>query len=116
MGGTRQLWQERQERYLKQVESEIEHSREELASLGAEMVILFGSAGREETRLGSDIDLIVVMKSDLDFIERTAALYKALQPRLDADILVYTPQEFAKVSQTSSLVRRALAEGRRLIG
>ena len=114
--GKRQLWQERRERHQQRLEEEIGRLKEELASLGAELVILFGSAGRGEMRLGSDIDLLVVMESELDFVERTAALYKALQPRLDADILVYTPQEFVKMSQTSPLIRRALAEGRKLIG
>lgn len=115
MNGERKRWRERRELHRQRIKEEIERLKGELASLGAELVIIFGSAGRGETRLGSDIDLIVVMESDLDFLERTAALYKALQPRLDADILVYTPQEFAKVTQTSSLVRRALKEGRKLI-
>jgi predicted nucleotidyltransferase len=114
MTGKRKLWQKRREHHIARVRSEIERLQNELISLGAERVILFGSAAREELGLGSDIDLIVVMKSALNFVERTGALYKILQPRLDADILAYTPEEFERVSETSPLVRLALIEGKEL--
>jgi predicted nucleotidyltransferase len=116
MTGKRKLWQKRREQHIARIRSEIERLKNELISLGAERVILFGSAAREELGLGSDLDLIVVMKSALNFVERTGALYKVLQPRLDADILVYTPEEFERVSETSPLVRLALIEGEELLG
>jgi len=55
--------------------------------------------------------LLIVWDTPLSFLERTAALYRRLQPRVSADLLVYTPDEMERMTY-NALVRHALAEGR----
>lgn len=79
---------------------------------GVERVVLFGSVGRgEPAGLSSDLDLLVVWDTPLGFLERTLELYRRLQPRVAADLLVYTPEEMTRMRHTP-MVRQALAEGK----
>ena len=82
----------------------------ELSELGVQRVVLFGSAVRRETGLTSDLDLLVVWDTPLDFVTRTAELYGRLAPRVASDILVYTPAEMERMAHTP-FVRGALEEG-----
>ena len=84
-----------------------------LGQLGAEKVILFGSYARGVADLFTDIDLIVVMKSNLPFVERTACIYRELTPRVASDILVYIPQEWDNM-QDYPFIQNALREGKLL--
>ncbi len=77
---------------IEMLNNELERIREELISLGAVKIILFGSAVRNELGIFSDLDIIAVMKSDLSFIDRVKHVYEIIKPR-SADILVYTPEE-----------------------
>lgn len=83
-----------------------------LRARGVEKIILFGSLARGESRSASDIDLLIVEETDKPFLERVGAVYSAIQPRKAVDILVYTPRELERLSETSSFVRRVLSEGR----
>lgn len=81
-----------------------------LERMGAEKIILFGSMARGMVNIFSDLDLIVVMDSQEDFVERHGQMYRALCPQVDADILVYTPEEFARM-QDRPFLQWALKEG-----
>lgn len=59
----------------------------------------------------SDVDLLMVWDTPLNFVERVAELYRLLQPRVAADLLAYTPEELERV-RCRPFVRRALAEGK----
>jgi predicted nucleotidyltransferase len=78
----------------------------------ARKVIAFGSVARGEADAWSDLDLIVVADTARPFFERFkdfAGLYD-VWPRLD--LLVYTPEEFARMAaEDNPLIRRALDEG-----
>lgn len=82
----------------------------ELKDMGAEKIILFGSLARGTVNIFSDLDVIVVINSQEDFVRRHAHMYRALCPKVDADILVYTPEEFARM-QDRPFIRQALKEG-----
>ena len=84
---------------------------EQLKALGADLIILFGSAARGEATGFSDVDLLVRMPSDLPFVERLAQIYRRLRRNSDCDIFAYTPEEFER---GNPLIRRALAEGKLL--
>ena len=75
-----------------------------------QQVILFGSyaAGRRE--LGTDLDLLVVMESPLDFVTRNADLAGRLQAGVALDLLAYTPQEMEQMRHRP-FIRRALETG-----
>ncbi len=75
-------------------------------------VIGFGSAARGDVRSFSDLDIIVVMETELEFIERFATLWRRLRPSVPVDFLVYTPAEFAKLKDSRPFVRQAISEGR----
>jgi len=63
-------------------------------SVNPEKIILFGSHAYGEPRNGSDLDLLVVMKSALPRYKRAIPIYQALTGLLiPKDILVYTSEE-----------------------
>lgn len=105
-GGVQELRQQRR-RFLRR---ELERLKRRLIALGAEKIILFGSMARGEVGMFSDIDLLVVMPSPLPFVERLAQVYRRVLPR-GADLFVYTPEEFDRMSQTNPFIRQALKEG-----
>ncbi len=72
---------------------------------------MFGSAARGRRDLFAGLDLLVVLPSDLPFVERTGALYRQLGARVDMDLFAYTPPEFEEMKERP-FVRRALAEGK----
>lgn len=73
-------------------------------------VISFGSYARGMRDLFTDLDLIVIMETEKEFIQRTADLYQLLQSDVDLDLLVYTPEEFNKMRE-GSFLRKALQNG-----
>jgi predicted nucleotidyltransferase len=74
-------------------------------------IILFGSYAEGRRDLFTDLDIVVVMDSELDFVSRTAQLYSQLRTGVDMDLLVYTPQEFERLSQ-GGFLRHALLNGK----
>lgn len=75
-----------------------------------EKIILFGSYAAGRRDLFTDLDLLIVMSSERDFMYRTAELYQQIQTGVDMDLLVYTPEEFER-QQQSGFVRHVLATG-----
>ena len=62
----------------------------------------YGSYAREEMRGDSDIDLIVVTETDLPYPVR-GRLFDDLRSRVPSlEILVYTPEEFASLTEDPS--------------
>ena len=80
-----------------------------------EKILLFGSGARAEARQSSDIDIIVIGRSALSFKRRQQAVYAAVDPPRDTDILWYTPEELdAMLSSGNSFIRHVLANARAL--
>lgn len=75
-------------------------------------VILFGSLARGDVTFRSDIDLLIVEETKERFLDRLDGIIAAVQPRVAMDVLVYTPEEFSTMSESSAWVRRAVREGR----
>lgn len=107
----RELLAKRRETREGIIQLEIERLTALLAEMGARLVVLFGSLAKREQGLVSDVDLLVVWETDLDFVERTAEIYRRLCPRVATDILVYTPEEMEAIPQRP-FIRKALKEGR----
>ena len=82
-----------------------------LRELDAEKVILFGSYAQGRADLFTDLDIIVVLDTDLPYVERSGYIYRELSPRVAADVLVYTPQEWQKM-QGRPFIKQALKEGK----
>jgi predicted nucleotidyltransferase len=84
------------------------------AAAEPQQVILFGSRARGEGQADSDLDLLIVMDTDLPRHKRSLPFYRALTGLgLAKDIVVYTPSEIEDWKTAScSLVATALREGR----
>jgi uncharacterized protein len=106
----RQLIRRRKKEHAGRLASEIDRLTREAIAIGVSQIILFGSLARGEARLTSDIDLFIVWDTELDYLTRTAELYRRLQPRVAVDLLVYTPEEFSKL-RTSRFVRSVTRKG-----
>jgi predicted nucleotidyltransferase len=76
-----------------------------------ERIILFGSHARAESDEWSDVDLMVVYKTDKAFLDRLKELYLAWDIPKAVDILAYTPEEFHRLAAESPFVRDAVEEG-----
>lgn len=72
-----------------------------LKSYDPERIILFGSRARGEADEHSDYDLMVIKRTDRPFLDRLCDMVPYLrQITRPADILVYTPEEFARMAET----------------
>ena len=83
------------------------------ATAEPEKIILFGSHGRGEERADSDLDLFIIVNSDLPRYKRAVPFYQVLAGLGQAkDIVVYTPAEVEEWKTAScSLVATVLREG-----
>lgn len=83
---------------------------EPLRAAGVQRAVAFGSYARGVADAWSDLDLVVVMETDLPRLERgrlLAGLYDALPVSLD--VLVFTPAEFEHGIQAGLDVFAAIA-------
>jgi uncharacterized protein len=90
-----------------------------VSSLKPEQIILFGSHAYGEPNEDSDVDLLVIVsQSDEPRYRRARQAYKALRGfGIATDVIVMTKEEVErKMNVRSSLVHRAIHDGRILYG
>lgn len=77
-------------------------------------VILFGSHATGNARADSDVDLLVIMRSRKQPMERAAELSRLLEPRpFPLDLIVRTPREIQKrLAMGDTFIRDILRHGR----
>ena len=76
--------------------------------------ILFGSVARGEASRHSDVDLIVVQRTDKRFLARYDGLLYDLNralPEAAVDVLIYTPEELEQLKKRA-FIAKALREGK----
>ena len=98
------------EQHLKDLKIELERVKSRLIELGALKIVLFGSAVRGELDITSDIDLIAVIESKKNFIERLTDYYKEIQPE-EIDLLIYNPKEFKSMKNENLFIQHVLKKG-----
>lgn len=82
-----------------------------LAAAGAERAVAFGSFARGTADGYSDLDLVVVLATDLPLPERGRLLGDLLDTLpVPVDLLVYTPEEFARGMERGMDLFHTLAE------
>lgn len=64
------------------------------AEYAPEKIVLFGSLAAEHVHEWSDIDLLVIKKTDKRPIERTMELVGLIKPKIGIDLFIYTPEEY----------------------
>ena len=113
MRNSREAVEERRRRWGAALESEVQRMVRILSRRPeVREVILFGSLGRGTARFHSDIDLLIVADTDLRLADRIEQMLRLLRPRISADVIVYTPREWASDPGTELFRRRVRAEGR----
>jgi predicted nucleotidyltransferase len=74
--------------------------KEALLSYRPERIYLFGSWSRDEEDELSDMDIVVIKKTQKSFFDRLRETARLVPPELEgADILVYTPEEFIEMER-----------------
>jgi len=58
-----------------------------------EKLILFGSVAQGDIHEWSDLDLVVIKKTDKPLLERIEEVLRLIRPKVGLDVLVYTPEE-----------------------
>ncbi|MFQ5614534.1 MAG: nucleotidyltransferase domain-containing protein [Anaerolineae bacterium] len=76
-----------------------------------ERAILFGSYAEGRCDLFTDLDILIVMESPLDFLARTAEMYRDLASSVDMDLLVYTPEELER-NRERGFIHQVLEKGK----
>jgi predicted nucleotidyltransferase len=80
---------------------------------GIRKAILFGSFAKGRQTRKSDIDLILIQETGKRYFDRfdgiLSDLHQSLRGR-DIEVFIYTPKEFADISDRR-FIRRAVAEG-----
>lgn len=84
------------------LEEIIKRLRENISSHKIEAAFLFGSVVSKRALAWSDIDLIIVTKTELPFLERPPLFYDTFDLDIPIDILVYTPEEFDQLKNSDS--------------
>jgi len=58
-----------------------------------EKLILFGSVAQGDIHEWSDLDLVVIKKTEQPLLERIEEVLRLIRPKVGLDVLVYTPEE-----------------------
>lgn len=79
-----------------------------------EMIIVFGSVAKGTADEYSDLDLLVVMDTDLEYHARASAIYRVVyRIPIPKDIIVLTPEEFESEKENPlSFVSEIVRTGR----
>ena len=85
------------------------------AALGdVEAVYAFGSYASGDVGVASDLDILVVRKTDVRRVERDSAIRIAFDVPVGLDCIVVTPEEYRDVLPTTSFGQTILATAVRL--
>lgn len=81
-----------------------------------EKIILFGSHGTQRSNETSDIDLLIIKKTNKRFVDRVVELIQLIRSKFGFEYsiepLVYTPYEFRRAKKINSLfIRTVLLKG-----
>jgi predicted nucleotidyltransferase len=100
--------EDKRREYQKLLKESLERVVKELSSR-VEKISVFGSYPKKAPDLFTDLDILIIMKTDKPFLERMREIYSLLALPVDADILCYTPEEFERISKRG-FFRRLLRE------
>jgi predicted nucleotidyltransferase len=90
----------------------VAHIIASLAEYDPQRVILFGSWARGDEDEYSDLDLVIIKETQERFLDRLERVYELVKPTFAMDVLVYTPQEFAKMQERDNpFIEMVLKEG-----
>ncbi|MFZ4656156.1 MAG: nucleotidyltransferase domain-containing protein [Caldilineaceae bacterium] len=110
------LFREVRSPYFLQVTEEIlaEIVRRIVTVFAPQKIILFGSYGYGTPSVDSDVDLLVIQKTNLQRVERSVAISELILPRpFPVDILVKTPNEIQEaLNKNDPFIKEIISQGR----
>lgn len=59
-----------------------------------EKILLFGSLATGDVHEWSDIDLVLIKETELNYIDHLFEFKKMIRSKLATDVFIYTPEEF----------------------
>lgn len=78
-----------------------------------EKIIVFGSYARGDADEFSDLDLVIIKRTNERFVRRAIEADAYIEWPTSVDVFVYTPEEFQLMQeQDNPFIERVLAEGR----
>ena len=84
-------------------------------NLQPEKILLFGSMAGKRLSEWSDIDLVIIHHTNLPFYRRIKQALQLIHPKVGVDLLIYTPDEFAKLSRERRFFRDEIIEGGKVL-
>ena len=91
--------------------SEIQKFVQQLVSkFNPEKIILFGSFAYGKPSKSSDIDLLVIMKTNLRPIEQEVAIRKAISRNFPLDLIVFTPSQLREREKMGDFFIKTILE------
>ena len=109
---TLQSIRSRKEARRRQLDEGLAKVREQLQSMGALKIILFGSYATDHLTSRSDLDLICIMPPEKTGRQWMKKIYEEVERHVDCDILAYTRDELEKAMPVSRFLRRILEQGK----
>ena len=94
------------------LEAELERISQMLPQLGVQKAVLVGDLPTDRVVPESSLDLIMVLEIPGNFTRRMDFFTSHLGPMLATNFLVYTPEEFGTLKDTSPYLRSALQTGK----
>lgn len=70
-----------------------------------EKIIIFGSTFSRKTKEWSDLDLVIIKKTNKRFYDRISEISNLITHNVPLDILIYTPDEFSRMAKDNYFIR-----------
>lgn len=96
----------------KALEAALKEIREQLITMGAVKIILFGSLARGPITRWSDLDIICIMPGGKTGKEWKDKIYEGIHWEVGCDLMVYTEDELEQTLPVSRFLRYALKTGK----
>jgi len=87
--------------------------RQIVEKFNPQKIILFGSYARGNPRPESDVDLLVVMETEMREVEQSIAICQQIDYLFGLDLLVYTPAHLTeRLAMDDSFLQDVIEEGK----
>ena len=94
------------------LQAELDRISPQFPQLGVQQAILIGDMATGEVGPESTMDLVMVMEIPGNFTRRMDFFISHLHPEIGSNFLVYTPEEFHTLRETSPFLANALKKGK----
>lgn len=91
------------------LEAELIRFVEELPPLGVQRLYVTGAFGRQQIRLDTPLEVVIVHRTEEPFHRRADFFVDHLRPRLQTHFLIYTPEEFEALADQDRVLIEAIS-------